>query len=81
MPKELVARLWLRLNGPKAKPPTAAKTLPSDLFGHAAKTDLLLACGRTKTRRKKAFEETRKLAFAMDRELPVAKRLEVPAGP
>jgi peroxiredoxin len=78
LPKDLAARLWLRL-GDKAKAVTAANGLGSDLFGQAAKADLLHAAGRTDEARK-AFEEARKLAFVMDRELPAAKRLGELAG-
>ncbi len=78
LPKDLAARLWLRL-GDKAKAVTAANGLGSDLFGQATKADLLQAAGRTDEARK-AFDEARKLAFAMDRDLPAAKRLAELAG-
>lgn len=73
LPKDLAARLWLRL-GDKAKAATAASGFGSDLFGQATKADLLQAAGRMDEARK-AFDEARKLAFAMDRDLPAAKRL------
>ncbi len=78
LPKDLAARLWLRL-GDKAKAVTAANGLGSDLFGQATKADLLQAAGRTDEARK-AFDQARKLAFAMDRDLPAAKRLAELAG-
>lgn len=78
LPKDLAARLWLRLDD-KAKAVTAANGLAGDLAGQAAKADLLQAAGRTDEARQ-AFEEARKLAFAMDRELPAAKRLAELAG-
>ena len=73
LPKDLAARLWLRL-GDKAKAAAAANSLGSDLAALAAKADLLLAADR-KDDARKAFDEARKLAFAMDRDLPAAKRL------
>ncbi len=78
LPKDLAARLWLRL-GDKAKAATAANGLGNDLAGQSAKADLLHAAGRTDEARK-AFDEARKLAFAMDRDLPAAKRLAELAG-
>lgn len=78
LPKDLAARLWLRL-GDKAKAATAANGLGSDLAGQSAKADLLHTAGRTDEARK-AFDEARKLAFAMDRDLPAAKRLGELAG-
>ena len=75
LPKDLAARLWLRL-GNKDKAIAAAQGLGADLAGQSAKADLLHAAGNKEAARK-AFDEARKLAFAMDRDLPVAKRLGV----
>lgn len=74
LPKDLAARLWLRL-GNKEKAIAAANGLGADLAGQSAKADLLHAAGNKEAARK-AFEEARKLAFAMDHDLPVAKRLD-----
>lgn len=74
VPKERLARYWLKL-GDKTKATALIANFPQDLAGSAAKTEILTACGKTDDA-KKAFEDTRKLAFAMDRDLPVAKRLD-----
>ncbi|MGV3663988.1 MAG: redoxin domain-containing protein, partial [Prosthecobacter sp.] len=73
-PKDRVARYWLKLDD-KTKAADLAKNFNQDLAGLAAKTEILQACGKTDDA-KKAFEDTRKQAFAMDRDLPVAKRLD-----
>lgn len=73
-PKDRIARYWLKLDE-KNKAEELIKNIPRDLAGLAAKTELFQACGKTADA-KKTFEETRKLAFAMDRDLPVAKRLD-----
>jgi peroxiredoxin len=72
VPKDRLARYWLKLDD-KTKAFDLTKNFTQDLAGLAAKTEVLQACGKTDDA-KKAFEETRKLAFAMDRDLPVAKR-------
>jgi peroxiredoxin len=74
VPKERLASYWLKLND-KTKAFDLTKNFTQDLAGLAAKTEVLQACGKTEDA-KKAFDETRKLAFAMDRDLPVAKRLD-----
>jgi peroxiredoxin len=74
IPKERLAQLWLKLDD-KTKAFDLTKHFTQDLAGLAAKTEVLHACGKTEDA-KKAFEETRKLAFAMDRDLPLAKRLD-----
>lgn len=74
-PKERVAHYWLKLDD-KTKAADLAKNFTQDLAGLAAKTEVLQSCGKTDDA-KKAFEETRKQAFAMDRDLPVAKRLDI----
>ena len=74
VPKERLASYWLKLDS-KTKAFDLTKNFTQDLAGLAAKTEVLHACGKTEDA-KKAFEETRKLAFAMDRDLPVAKRLD-----
>jgi len=73
-PKERQAAYWLKL-GDKAKAADLAKNFTQDLTGLAAKTEVLQACGKTDDA-KKAFEETRKAAFALDRDLPITKRLD-----
>ncbi len=74
VPKERLALYWLKLDD-KTKAADLTKNFTQDLVGLAAKTEVLQACGKTDDA-KKAFEETRKVAFAMDRDLPVAKRLD-----
>lgn len=74
VPKERQARCWLQV-GDKTKAAELTKNFSQDIFGNASKAEVLQACGKTADA-KKAFEETRKLAFAMDRDLPVAKRLD-----
>lgn len=73
-PKERQARYWLEL-GDKTKAAELTKNFAQDLSGTAAKAEVLQACGKT-AEAKKAFEDTRKLAFAMDRDLPLARRLD-----
>ena len=74
VPKDRLARYWLKLDD-KTKAFDLTKNFTQDLIGLAAKTEVLQACGKTEDA-KKAFEDTRKAAFAMDRNLPVAKRLD-----
>ncbi|MBE2282133.1 MAG: redoxin domain-containing protein [Prosthecobacter sp.] len=74
VPKERLARYWLKL-GDKTKAAALVPNFPEGLAGSAAKTEILAACGKSDDA-KKAFEDTRKLAFAMDRQLPIAKRLD-----
>ncbi len=74
IPKERLARYWLRLDD-KKKAEELAKGLSQDLGGLAAKTEILLACGK-EADAKTAFESVRKAAFAMDRDLPAARRLD-----
>jgi len=74
VPKERLARYWLTF-GDKVQAVELTKNFTADLVGLATKTEILHACGKT-DEAKKAFEETRKLAFAMDRDLPIAKRLD-----
>ena len=74
VPKERLARYWLKLDD-KVQAAELTKNFSADLVGLATKTEILQACGKT-DEAKKAFEETRKLAFAMDRDLPIAKRLD-----
>ena len=73
LPKELAARLWLRL-GDRDKAVAAVKGLGNDLASQATKAEVLQAAGNAEAARK-AFDEARKLAFAMDRDLPAAKHL------
>jgi peroxiredoxin/cell division septation protein DedD len=74
IPKERLARYWLKFDD-KVQAAELTKNFTQDLVGFAIKTEVLQACGKTEEA-KKAFEETRKLAFAMDRDLPIAKRLD-----
>ncbi|WP_395753545.1 peroxiredoxin family protein [Prosthecobacter sp.] len=74
VPKERLARYWLKFDD-KTQAAELTKNFTADLVGLATKTEVLLECGKTEDA-KKAFEETRKLAFAMDRDLPIAKRLD-----
>ncbi|MCF7788599.1 MAG: redoxin domain-containing protein [Prosthecobacter sp.] len=74
IPKERLARYWLKIDD-KVQAAELTKNFTQDLVGLAIKTEVLQACGKTEEA-KKAFEETRKLAFAMDRDLPIAKRLD-----
>lgn len=73
MPKELLAQCWLRLNDPK-KAEALVKDFADDLPGKIAKAEVLSRCGK-KDEAKKAFEAVRAAAFAMDPDLPAAKRL------
>jgi peroxiredoxin len=73
IPKDRMARHWLKL-GEKTKAVEVTKNLPQDLAGTIAKAEILHAAGKADDARK-AFEEVKKLAFAMDCDLPVFKRL------
>ncbi|GEP44112.1 redoxin domain-containing protein [Brevifollis gellanilyticus] len=74
MPKPLTASLQLRL-GDKKKAEELLKNYPQDLAGLAAKTEMQQALGKTDDA-KKTFEEVRKLAFALQDDLPLKKRLD-----
>ncbi len=74
VPKERLARYWVIFDD-KVQAVELTKNFALDLVSFAIKTEVLQACGKTEDA-KKAFEETRKLAFAMDRDLPIAKRLD-----
>ncbi|WP_395747556.1 redoxin domain-containing protein [Prosthecobacter sp.] len=74
VPKERLARYWLTLDD-KVQAEEMTRSFTSDLVGLAIKTEILQACGKTEEARK-VFEEVRKQAFAMDRDLPIAKRLD-----
>ncbi len=74
IPKERLASYWLKFDD-KVQAAELTKNFTQDLVSLAIKTEVLQACGKTEEA-KKAFEETRKLAFAMDRDLPIAKRLD-----
>lgn len=78
LPKPLAASLWLKL-GDKKKAEDLLKNYPQDLAGLAAKTEMQQALGKTDDARK-TFEEMRKLAFALQPDLPVKKRLDALAG-
>lgn len=73
IPKERLARYYLRLDD-KTKAEELTKNFNQDLAGLAAKTEVLMCCGKDADA-KTAFEATRKVAFAMDRDLPIASRL------
>ncbi|OYW73084.1 MAG: hypothetical protein B7Z37_22915 [Verrucomicrobia bacterium 12-59-8] len=75
IPKERLAGYWLKFDD-KVQAAELTKNFTQELIGLATKTEILQACGKT-DEAKKAFEETRKLAFAMDRDLPIAKRLDL----
>ena len=75
LPKERLAGYWLKFDD-KVQAVELTKNFTQDLVSLAIKTEILQACGKT-DEAKKAFEETRKLAFAMDRDLPITKRLDV----
>jgi peroxiredoxin len=74
IPKERLALYWLKFDD-KAQAAELTKNFTQDLVSLAIKTEVLQACGKT-DEAKKAFEDTRKQAFAMDRDLPIAKRLD-----
>jgi alkyl hydroperoxide reductase subunit AhpC len=74
MPKELSLRLWLNLNNKVAATENLSK-LPQDLAGLAVKTEAQVALGKMDDA-KKTFLEVKKLAFAMDDNLPIKLRLD-----
>ena len=74
VPKERLAGYWLKFDD-KVQAAELTKNFTQDLVSLAIKAEILQACGKTEEA-KKAFEETRKQAFAMDRDLPIAKRLD-----
>lgn len=74
MPKERAAMLWLKL-GNKAKAEELLKTMPQDIPSLAAKAVVQAALGKDEEARK-TLKQAGKLAYAMDLELPVAKRLD-----
>lgn len=78
LPKDLAADCWLRL-GDQAKALEAANGLPQDLAGFIKKSEVQAACGKAEDA-KKSFEKVRERAYAMDGDLPVAKRLETLAA-
>lgn len=73
IPRERLARYYLRIDD-KSKAEDLAKNLGPDLAGLATKTEVLMCCGKDADA-KAAFEATRKVAFAMDKDLPIATRL------
>jgi peroxiredoxin len=74
MPKELRLRLWLKLNNQASATEVLSK-LPQDLAGLAIKTEAQVALGKMDDA-KKTFLEIKKLAFAMDDNLPIKQRLD-----
>ena len=75
MPKPLSASLYLKI-GDKKKAEELLKNYPQDLAGLSAKVEMQQALGKPQDA-KKTFEEVRKLAFALEADLPVKKRLDV----
>jgi len=73
IPKERLARYYLRIDD-KTKAWELTKNFNQDLAGLAAKTEVLMCCGKD-AEAKTAFEAARKAAFSMDRDLPIATRL------
>jgi peroxiredoxin len=74
VPKERLARYWLKLDD-KTKAIELTKNFAQDLSGFAAKAEVLHICDKADDA-KKALAEVRKLAFAIDKDLPVAQRME-----
>ncbi len=72
--KERQAALWLKL-GDKKKAEDLLKNFPQDLAGLAAKTEMQQALGKSDDA-KKTLEQLGKVAFALDRDLPVSARLD-----
>lgn len=69
VPKDRLARYWLKLDE-KNKAYDLTKNFPQDLQGWISKALVLREAGKPEDARK-AFAEVQKLAFAMDRDLPV----------
>ena len=78
LPKERLAAYQLSL-GDKKKAEELIKNFNQDLAGLALKAEMLMNCGK-ESEAKKAFEATQKTAFAMDRDLPLAKRMDALAA-
>lgn len=74
VPKERLARYWLRL-GDKKKAEELTKNFNQDLAGLLAKAEVLGECGKV-AESKSALEAAGKVAFAMDRDLPAARRAD-----
>ncbi len=74
IPKDRLARYHLRL-GDKKKAEELTKNFTQDLAGLCAKAEVLAACDK-KPEAKTALEAAGKAAFAMDRDLPMAKRCD-----
>ena len=72
-PKERQARYWLQIDD-KTKAADLTKNFVQDLHGQLSKAEVLKAAGKAEDA-SKAFAEAQKLAFAMDRDLPVFKRI------
>lgn len=78
IPKERLASYHLKLDD-KKRAEEFTKNFNQDLAGQALKTEILLACGKD-AEAKKAFEATQKAAFAMDRDLPLSRRMDALAS-
>lgn len=74
LPKPLTAELYLKLND-RQKAEELLKNYPQDLAGLAAKSLMQQTLGKLEEARK-TFEEVRKLSFALEKDLPVVKKLE-----
>ncbi|TDU64047.1 AhpC/TSA family protein [Prosthecobacter fusiformis] len=74
MPKERAAPLWLKLGG-QTQAEACLKGMSEELYGLAVKTEVQAALGKTEDA-KKTLKQVGKLAFAMDKDLPVAMRLD-----
>ncbi len=72
-PKERIARYWLKLDE-KSKAYDLTKNFPQDLHGWISKALVLRDAGKPEDA-VNAFAEVKKLAYAMDRDLPVYDRL------
>lgn len=72
--KPLAASLWLKLDQP-AKAEALLKDWPEGLAAQLAKVELKMALDK-KAEAKQDLEKAGKLAFAMDRDLPVSQRMD-----
>ncbi len=78
IPKSRLIGYYLKIDD-KKKAGELAGQLDSDLSGWAQQAEVYQQLGRTDDA-KKAFEKARERGFGMDRDLPVAKRLDALAG-
>ncbi|MBL9117983.1 MAG: redoxin domain-containing protein [Verrucomicrobiaceae bacterium] len=73
MSKELLAAVWIKL-GNKTKAAEVAARFPQDLAGSARQTETYVTCGKV-DEAKKSFQRVRERAYAMDKDLPIFRRL------